>query len=291
VEPSSLFGWIYELEITPFRGGLPLVFTELRVEFEINKVIGADLDRANFKVWGMGPDTREAVDQPFNANLQRGSKLAFKVGYESSGLLALVYKGESIEVRSWLEGEDWVTYFDTATMYGALAVDTLTESFKPGTGVIDALNKVAGKNGLQPSFFGEVSAFVKKRFINGKSFTGNLKAFLKELMADVSGMFEITVTSEGEMQVTQFGMPNGDRPVALRSDTGLLGAPEPSRTGCNLKTLIDPRIRPGTPLVVVAKSLLHYGQNYTATKVTHRGDTHGAELLSEVEALFFPPRF
>ena len=106
--------------------------------------------------------------------------------------------------------------------------------------------------------------------------------------------FDLSITSTGQdsvIQISELGHPNDDPVILLDENSGLIGAPEITHFGVNLKALSQPKIRPGTLLDVVSKNTENYGRNFTSQTVTHTGDTWGVPNFTTVEALFFPPRF
>jgi hypothetical protein len=112
----------------------------------------------------------------------------------------------------------------------------------------------------------------------GISFVGPAQDALDRICGDVGQSYSI---QDGNVQILAAGSTRQEAAVLLTSDTGLIGSPAQSDDGVNLQSLLNGQVIPGGLLSVGSESVTGF---FRADTVTHRGDTHGGDWMTEIEA-------
>ena len=277
------------LRITTLDNKVYELTQEFRIVFEFKKVLRADPDPGTIELYDIGPELMKVLTKPFNPRKTPGHKVEVFVGYKSEGVVTKIYDGEIQEGISRYESPSWITKLICGVDYNSFLNIVQGKSFAPGTDPIDAIKSLLDPTGRKVSIAKDLVNKIKKKFINGKSFVDNIKNILSE----ISKEFDLSVTSTGQdgpVQVTEFGYPNDDTPILLNENSGLRTA-EVTHTGVNIRAFMQPRIRPGTLIDLESRNTIDYGRNFTSQTVTLTGDTFGDPFYTNIEALFFPPRF
>lgn len=290
---ERLFDRDFKLVITPI-GGQPFVVKPpedsskpLKVVADIKKVLRADPDPGMIDIYNLGPQAREALSKPFNPIKTPGAKIELYAGYK--GAIGKIYSGELQEGVPELENASWILKARCGCDYYKWMRVKQSVSFKAGTDPIEAIKSLLSASGKKATITKDLAAKIRKRFENGKSFSGNLKDIMREIGRETG--IVTTETSEGTTQVTEYGKPNADKPVILTEATGLLGKPKITHKGINFKCRLQPRIRPGTLVQVESKTTQAYGKYYVAQSVQINMDTGAGPWETNVEGLFYPPKF
>ena len=278
------------LRITTLDGRVYEIDQNVRIVFQFKKVLRADPDPGLVEIYGLGEETRKAFAKPFNPRKQPGAKVEFFTGYKSEGVVTMIYDGEIQEGTSRWEAPSWITRLRCGVDYDSFLNHVQGKTFAPGTDPLDAIKSLVDPTGRKVSIAQSFVNKIRKKFDNGRSFMDNLKNIFTELSKE----FDLSITSTGQdgpIQVSELGYPNDDTPVLLSEQSGLVGSPEVTHTGVNVRSLLNHSIRPGTLLDLVSRNTEAYGRNFTSQSVTHSGDTFGDPHYTNIEALFFPPRF
>lgn len=286
----NFFDRKFLLRITTLDNQVIEITEDIKVVYEVKKVLRAEPDPGRIEIYNLNPETRKILAKPFNPKRIPGPKVEIETGYKSEGVLTQIYSGEIQEgISRWL-APGWVTKLVCGVDYDSFLNHIHSKSFAPGTDPLDAIKSLLAPSGRKISIAQAILNKIRKKFVNGRSFLDNLKNIFTELSKE----FDLSITSTGQdsvVQISELGYPNDDTPVLLNEHSGLIGAPEITHFGVNLKALQQPKIRPGTLLDVQSKNIENYGRNFTSQTVTHSGDTWGVPNYTTVEALFFPPRF
>jgi len=283
---TALDGRVFELIPKQTLGEPPP--NNLRITYEVKKVLRADPDPGLIEIYNAGPDLIKVLAKPFNPVKTPGPKVEIYTGYRSEGVVSLIYSGEVQEGVPRKQGPDIITKLRTGVDYHYYLNILQSDSFSPGTDPIDAIKSLATASGRKVSIAKALINKIRKKFANGKSFMDNLKGIFTDISKEFS--LAITGTDSGIIQVSELGYPNDDPVILLNESSGLLNA-EITNYGVNLKALLQPRIRPGTLLEVESFNTTDYGRNFTSQTVTHTGDSWSDANYTTIEGIFYPPRF
>lgn len=278
------------LRITTLDSRVYELTQEFKIVYQFKKVLRSDPDPGLIEIYGLGPELRKAFAKPFDPRKKPGAKVEYFTGYKSEGVVTRIYDGEIQEGLSRWEAPSWVTKLQCGVDYDSFLNHVQSKNFASGTDPIDAIKSLLDPTGRKVSISQALINKVRKKFDNGRSFIDNIKNIFSELSKE----FDLSITSTGQdgpVQISELGYPNDDTPVLLNEESGLIGSPEITHTGVNVRALSQPLIRPGTLLDLQSRNTEAYGRNFTSQTVTHSGDTFANANYTTIEALFFPPRF
>lgn len=259
--------------------------TGLRVSFEITADLKPEPNQSEIKIYNLSERTRGVLQK-------KGAAVQLTAGYSDNK--SLLFLGEIRQVDHIREGSDWVSRLrlgDGDTFYKAKK----SFSFKPGSGtgkVIESLAKMSG--GI--SSLGNITDFIKDipatmaTMASGLSGMGEPQKAMSSI-ADSAG-YNMSVQN-GALLFRRKFPKQGDFTVQgelLSEDTGLVGSPEHSNPDTKekkpavlkAKSLLNPRLRCG---YLVRVESVNVKGTFVITKLTHKGDTHGGDWYTEIEAL------
>lgn len=260
-----------------------LRFSDLRVTFKVEKTDDKNPNTADIAVYNLSATSRAALEG-------KGTPVLLMAGYASG--VAQVFSGHARVTDSEKQGVDWATRIRCGDGERAIAFATVSESAKPGTQVKDMVLRVAKKLVSDPSNIAQTLQNEVRSFSSGYAAHGNAAAELTRLCDKIDLKWSI---QDGRLELlTLNGFTNDVGPL-FTPDSGLVGTPAlgtPDAKGgpqtWKVKTLLEPRIRPGQRFFV-ERTISTDGQpvkreTFRAKKVHHTGDTHGGEFFTEIEA-------
>lgn len=277
------------LKITTLDNIVYEMTQDIKIVYEVKKVLRAEPDPGRIEIYNIGPKPRKAFAKPFDWKKKPGSKVELFTGFKSEGVVTQLYSGEIQEGISRYQAPEWISKLSCGVDYDRFLNHLESKTFGKGMDPIDAIKSLLAPSGRKVSVAKALLNKIRKKFVKGRSFIDNLKNIFNELSKE----FNLSITSIGQnapVQVSELGYPNNDPVILLNERSGLLTT-EITHTGLNLRMLQQPRVRPGTLLQVESRNTELYGPYFTSQTVTHSGDTFADANYTTVEALFFPPRF
>jgi hypothetical protein len=278
----ELFGRTCSLVIAPIDGGAGLDVSGLRIQFEVKKTHTSEPNAATIRVWNLAKGSRDRI----RAKLQA---VTLKAGYIdlvrtlSAGVISRIEHEQqppdvvtSIEIRDGGRGLDSCE-FRASYAAGSRKWEILDDIIAAMTGVSRGSLQASGLDGKTSSRL---------------AFSCSARRAL-DRCARAWG-FEWSV-QDGSIQVLDRtrALSSKEFAVVLSSTTGMIGTPTvtsgggkgkaaKSASGCKVKSLLLPQLRPGSYLEVQSNLVAGY---FKALAVTHTGDTHAAEpWFTETEA-------
>lgn len=245
--------------------------TGLRVQFRVTKTAATQPNTLDLSVTNLSPDSRAATQQ-------RGLVVLVEAGYE--GASELLFAGDARTVTHSRQGADWVTRIQCGDGERAFATARVSESFGPGSKVVDVLSSIATKLGLRGADALEQAkkAAAGESFPNGVALSGRASDELTRVAARAGLEWSI---QDGRLQLVPRGKATVATAVLLSADAGLVGAPEIGDKGVvRVRSLLLPGLRPGRAVRLKSEAL--HG-DFRAERVVHVGDSHGAAWYSEAE--------
>jgi hypothetical protein len=253
----------------------------LRIAFRVSKSLGKEPNTMDLTVTNLSASTRASIARTL-------APVVLSAGYADSE--AVIFRGDARTVIHTHEGVDWNTRVQCGDGERAYAFARMSESFAPGTSIVDVVRKCAAALGLnvgnlpdmlaRGSFRGDLT-----QYAHGYTSHGRASAELDKVLR--SAGFEWSI-QDGALQVLKGTAPVQGDAVLLSPDSGMIGSPDhgtPAVKGgkppIKVRSLLQPTIRCGG--VVEVRSAGVQGQ-YRVAKVEHTGDTHGAEWYTTIEA-------
>jgi hypothetical protein len=252
----------------------------LRMSFNIVKSTGRHPNTSQISVWNLAKDSRAAM-------ALKGAKVILEAGYEGQSMQ--VFNGDARTIDHHLEGPDWVTKIQCGDGEKAYQLARVSKSFKGGTSVGQVLRHFIDALGINPGNSLKEIAGIKEQFVHGYTAHGQAATEMDRLLKSYGYEWSI---QDGRLQVIPKGKTTADSVVSLSPDTGLVGSPElgnkdkqKKHAVLKAKALLQPSLSPGRRFELQSRE--HHGL-FRVEQVTHKGDTHGGEWYSEIEAVPAP---
>lgn len=248
----------------------------LHVTFRVVKSLGAEINRAEFEVYGLSPESR-------NRCLQKDLVVQFEAGYVSNYEL-LTIADITRAVVSY-EPPDIITKIEAGDGARALRDRKVNLSFSAGASVQRVFDAVAGELGLGERATGVP---VQGEYQEGVSFSTTAREALNKVARRAGVVWSI---QDGDLYIAKRDLPVDGRGVLLSPGTGLIGSPEPLEdpepdletkggAGYRVRSLLQPKIRPGERVIIEARDVSGV---FRVDVVEHVGDTRGNEWHTEAE--------
>ena len=271
--------WDRRVTVTvgPEGGEGVAVDERFHIEFVVSKSVGAEQNRIDCTKYGLSEQTRARIMEPEQV-------IQIEAGHaEGTEVLAIgditraVVEHAPPEIRTVIEAGDGAR---------ALRDRKVNLSFAAGASVQRVLDAIAQELALGRRATG---AQVAGEYQEGVSFSGTAKDALDRVTARAGVTWSI---QDGELQILDREQPSQGRGALLTPDTGLLDSPQriddeafglerAAGTGYEVRSLLNPKIRPGEAVVIQSRDV--DGQ-FRVDTVTHSGSTRGNdwETVAEV---------
>lgn len=254
----------------------------LRMSFAVKKTGRPEPNDAEIVVTNLSRESRTRI--------QRGSRLVLVAGYESNA--AVIFTGDVREVTPKREDTEVDTVIRAGDGDRAYRGAFVSESFAPGASTEDVVRKMASALGvdsaraLQRMKEKGVADGGLAQFTQGYAVTDKASSGLTRVLRAAGLAWSI---QDGELVILGPKEVSPGQAVLLSPSSGLVNAPELQKKEdkggpptVRLTSLLQPAIRPGSALKVEAE---YVKGSFRAESVEHKGDTHGDEWFTEVEAL------
>lgn len=271
-----------------------LEITGLRINFKIEKSLVGYPNLGNIKIYNMSENSRKKIEE-------KSLKIQLSAGYEDTNV-TLIFDGNIVNVVHQKIGVDWVSEVFAADGVNILSTSTINKTLPAGTDTEQIYNELIGQmqgiskgvtEGLKNCLSG------KRSLLRELQLSGNVKDWLDKIAKDCG--FEYSV-NDGVIETTAVGFPLSDvSPVVISQAGGMIGSPERSEVGINVKNLLLPELKLGRTIKVESiTEQLNVGNLffrkvpavrndgiYRIDKITHIGDTHDNAWESQIQARIF----
>jgi len=269
---SELYG--RRLTVTVTAKGIARTWTDMDVQFRVEQTAGSDPNKAELVLFNLSEDSRRLVSDD-------SAVLTLSAGYP--GTEAVIFRGDVDEVQTSSDGMDVSTRVSCSDGGRALRSTVVNVSTSKDTPKADLVDEVLTALGLPKGSISGVTGALKQGFAG----LVPAKQLLDELVSSSSARWSV---QDGEAQVHPLtGTP--DAVVVLSVESGMVGVPERTvqddqqggtkRRGVKVKSLLQPGLRPGRRIRIVSTWV---SGDFVVEKVSHSGDTVGADWYTDVEA-------
>jgi hypothetical protein len=275
--------WLRNYELTIGKGGGEgLKTSALRVSFSIKKSDTESPNEAVIQVWNLADETLQRSKKEFD-------RVILQAGYQEN--YGMIYSGNIIGQRIVREnGVDIVlelTCGDGDEAYTSAVINKTLAAGANSKDIVGAVQGSFGEYGVTP---GETPALGEQRLPRGKVMFGMTRKYAREAAYTSGASWSI---QDGKMtMVKNDGYLSGEA-VVLTYKTGLVGAPEQTNDGLNVKCLLNPKIQVNGRIKIdnasVQEAKKETGKDakqpaaldadgfYRVIKITYAGDTHGQD--------------
>lgn len=161
------------------------------------------------------------------------------------------------------------------------------ETSKSDTTVMDLIDTAAQKMGYQVNVDDKLrkNNELLNKSIENYSFTGSPMDMLQEcqnMMGGVSSDPQTVFISVNNDQINIWSpsVESKNKKLLISKDTGMIGLPQPTETGCKVKILMNTGISTGDVVEVKSERIDVLNGDYYVIGITHEGETRGKSWYS-----------
>lgn len=254
----------------------------LDVEFDVERSLNPDPNRARIAVYNFSLDTRTALREEEDLVVQ------LEVGYGTES--TLIFRGDVDEVRTIRQGPDVITEFEAGDGAKAMGQSFSSRSYGANASLNDMIGALLrdlgraglkiGQASLRPSTFRFLAS--GKTWPRGEALHGSSWEQLTEVCKACG--IEASVQS-GSVTFTESKKPLEGRRVNLSFDTGLLSTPEKSKDKrISASSIVVPGLVPGIEVQIQTQGLEGL---FRCTQARYTGSTFADpwNILSELQEI------
>ena len=269
-------------------------FEGLRVSFNVEKSLVGYPNLANIKIYNLAESSRNLI-------AEKNLKVQLFAGHEDSGVPLLI-DGDIINVVHQYFAPDWVSEIFAGDGVKILAQSTINKTLPAGSTMAQVYDELISQmsgitkgitEGLQNCLSG------KRSLLRELQLSGNIKDWLDTISKNCG--FEYSVNN-GVIETTPTGTPLSDvPPVIINQKSGMIGSPERTEVGVNVKNLLLPDLKLARTIKIESVSEKINAGNlffkkvppirnqgvYRIDKLIHIGDTHENLWETNISARVF----
>lgn len=254
---------------------------DLRVQFSIEKRLKSKKpNTADIVITNLNEDSRKIMARkPLHVTLTAGH----------DGELRRLASGDVRWSQSNHDGVDWSTLLQIADGDRAFRHARVNKSYRAGTPIRTVLRDCAQAMGLTLPKAVDLATELDAPVVAGETLSGRCSDELTRLLAPYG--FDAWTIEGGQLVVQRDTDARAEQALLVRppADGGtMIGRPElsaPSKAGkpptLQTKIVMDPRVLPGGRIVMQTRAITG---TFKVVQVLHRGDTHGEDWYTEIEA-------
>lgn len=266
-----------------------IVISGLRINFKVEKSLVGYPNLANIKIYNLSESNRNKIEEV-------DLKIQLFAGYEDVSNL-LLFDGDVINVVHMKNGTDWISEIFAQDGAKILNSSTINKTLPAGTTTEQIYNELISQmDGISKGITEGIRNCLsgKQSLLRSLQLSGNIKDWLDKIAKDCG--FEYSI-NEGIIETTQTNIPLSDvPPVIINQGSGMIGSPEKTEIGINVKNLLLPELKLGRTVKVEsisekinignlffrkAPAIRNQG-TYRIDKLTHIGDTHDNPWETEI---------
>ena len=267
---------------------------DLRINFKIEKSLVGYPNLGNIKIHDLAESSRNAIEE-------EGLPVELYTGHSDTSV-PLLFSGDIINVVHIKTGTDWISEIFAADGINILSTATINKTLPAGVNTEQIYNELVGQmqgiakgatEGLKNCLSG------KKSLLRELQLSGNIKDWLEKISTDCGFDYSI---NDGVIETTPKGLPLSDvPPVIINQASGMIGSPERTEIGINVKNLLLPELKLARTIKVESiTEKLNVGNLffrkvppirnkgiYRIDKLVHIGDTHDNPWETQIGARVF----
>lgn len=279
------------------KAGTGLLIENLRVSFEVVKDSQSAPNEAIIKIYNLNDEHQRQIRFEFE-------DILLNAGYLGSEML--VFRGNIKHVYRYRDKLDWITEVVAGDGDSDYRNSTINQTFAAGTSDAQMVDRICGT--FKTTKKGAVQGVSSAGRARGKVVSGNNRGVLHNLARQNNCNWSI---QDGQLQIIPVDGVLDTEAFLINEDTGMLGAPEQDDKGIKIKTKLNPlyqingRVKLDNNNIKLKKKKIsealasERGSSkktpdpvrldpdgvYKIYKLTHKGDTHGTEWVSEIETV------
>lgn len=253
--------------------------TEMRVKFEIERSVKTTPNKCELEIFNLAENTR---------SLCESKPLIVWIDAGYAGALRQIFSGDVRRAFSKLEKPEWNTKMTLADGGRAMALARTNATYATGTPTLGIVKNLVGAMGLSidPAQAAKISG-LQTQVVGPRAIQGQVSAELTRVLDPLGVTWSI---QNGKFTMLRDQDIVDGEAFVVQQDTGLIGTPEYTTPATESKPaqlkfrmLLYPQLAPGRLCRVTSRDIR--GRTFRIQRVVHKGDTHGKDWFSDVEAL------
>lgn len=272
------------------NNGTGLDLSQLRIKFSVKHSESMTPNVADIRVYNVQADTAIAIRKEF-------TRVILQAGYP--GNLGVIFQGNIKQVIIGRESAT-DTFIDLICGDGDRAYNfaIVNTTLKSGSSPMDQINAASNSMSDKGVTLGTPGTLPATQLPRAKPMYGNSRDYLRNIAQTTEQSWSIQNEKITFIPVKSY-LPG--TAVVLTSDTGMIGTPQQTNEGVNVKCLLNPLIRPGTRIKIDNASVARLKLNlsdpndpvnvapplsadgtYYVLLTSHEGDTRNVSWYTSV---------
>lgn len=267
----------------------------LRILFEADKDEGTQLNHAIIKIYNLSPINRAQIakSHPIGYPLfEPIVKVFLKAGYKGDEVQ--LFAGELLTAINQKDGNDWITTIEVWSGIAATTRAIANFSFAQPTKATAIVDKFLRSLSIDFKYTDDAKDLLSNLKVTDFTSSGLTFRQVSLFLNRYGASFTIEEDGQGLVYIDdrprnpQAGQNSQN---TFSPDNGLVGSPEPTRTGINIRALLRPRMRLMERFFVKSQTLagtLRAGTaaDYHIISIKHKGDNRGKDWFTEIEGSY-----
>ena len=270
-----------------------LDLSQLRIKFNVKRSDTMTPNMADIRVYNLADETVRKIQKEF-------TRVVLQAGYE--GNYGVIFQGN---IKQLIAGRESAqeTFLDIVAGDGDRAYNfsIVNTTIAPGATSQDQVQACVQSMQSRGVTAGYLGAFPATKLPRGKVMYGNSRDYLRDIASTTEKAWSIQ--DEKVTFVPKASYLPGER-VVLTSKTGMIGTPQQTNEGVNVKCLLNPTIKVGGRIEIDNRSIERLKINlavpgsaanipapltadgvYYVLVIEHQGDTRGVDWYSTMVCL------
>ena len=259
------FGRVCRLIVGADGAGLEI--KDLRIRFDVKKTSDDKPNTAVIEIYNLNPEHQSQI-------IKEWSDIKLMAGYE--GGERLIFQGQIRTAIPVVDGVDRIVTIQAGDGDREVMRGFINKTLDKGCTANEIIDE------CKKSMFDISSAHqdgLDTVYARGKVLSGRASDIMNQQVKQEDAQWSI---QDGQMLVLQGDNVRPNAAWLINQEHGMLGSPEPTTVGLKVKTLLNPAYLIGGMAKI--ESLVFAGGVRIET-ISHRGDTHDSEWVSELEGL------
>lgn len=292
--------YLRKVSLVVSKGEVGQDLSQMHFQFAVRQMDIQTPNTAIIRVFNLSDTTAQKVEKEF-------TRVQLQAGYQS-GAYGMIFDGNIKQIRRGRENAT-DTYLDILAGDGDQSINfgVVAISLAAGATAKDQLDAHAAALAQYGVTLGYVGDMPADKLPRGKVLFGMASDGLRQLMASLG--FSYSVQRGKLIVIPLSGFVPGEA-VKLNSQTGMLGLPEQTADGVQIKCLLNPLLNVGSKVQIDQKSIQRGAQDLSFTAfpvdqafpgidkndgvyriyvINHTGDTRGNDWFSDITCLSIDP--
>lgn len=270
--------------------------TDLRIAFKIEKNDGLQFNHGTITIYNLSDATRRKVARPHPLKFPMVDPVitvSLFAGYR--GQEVLVLKGDILSAINSKAGPDWLTVIEVFSgLSDSSKADTQVSFSKPTSAKLVA-DQLLSKLNSDIKYTAEALRILQGQRVNDFATSGMAAQEASVFLAKYGLKFTLEEGGQGLVYVENKPRNPDDGKTndnTFSPQNGLIGTPQITKAGINIKALLRPRVKLFEKIFVQSRTTTgtlqatDYSPNYHVIGLSHAGDNRGADWFTEIEAVY-----